>query len=95
MRMCRQTFVKCPCCNVRIADWGITDCENGHLIEEPGHLKEAEVDMFTECHPCRHAELAKKEIAAVHIAADKYAIQAQLAKEKGKWLQKWLQCILL
>jgi hypothetical protein len=84
--MCKKTNVKWPCCSVRPGDYKITECENGHLISEPGHLKEAEEDMFTKCHPCRHAELAKKkeEVAAVHIAVEKPTYHAKVAKEKEK-----------
>jgi hypothetical protein len=40
--------------------------------------------MDLKCYSCFHADLAKEEIAAVHIAVDKPTYHAKVAKEREK-----------
>ncbi len=86
--MCMRQHLKHPCCGVRREECRIVKCEDPHLINEEGHLKEAEHDKVMEfkCYKCLHANLAKEreKNAAVHPAVEKSTTHGELGPEKRK-----------
>jgi hypothetical protein len=85
-RICTRTFLKYPCCGVRIDDYKDTKCVNAHLFDTSGHIKEEYKVMDFKCHKCLHAKPAKEgeNMSALHTAVDKSTTHP-LPTKKVRW----------